>query len=160
MTTNKLTLRHHPDPLLLTKTKKVTRFDTSLERLARAMLDTMHRHQGVGLAANQIGINRRIAVIQIPMWPYPTVLVNPVITDRQGQRLINEGCLSLPELFRDIWRSELISVTSQDLSGKRVEHNNLHELPAQAVEHEVDHLNGIIFTSHTHLPQNKESSIK
>ena len=151
MDTPKLELRPQNDPVLTNPTREVTRFDASLERLARALFETMHRHQGIGLAANQVGINRRIAVIQIPMWPFPTVLVNPVITDRQGQRLINEGCLSLPDYFQEIWRSQRVSMTAQDLNGRTVKYHDLIELPAQVVEHEVDHLNGIIFTSHAHL---------
>jgi peptide deformylase len=141
---------------LRTKTKRVSSFDASLKKLAEDMLETMHAARGVGLAANQIGVLLQIAVIQIPKdrdngdsgWHDPIYLVNPEVIKRSGQREVEEGCLSLPGYRAKLMRSETVTVKARDLSGKEFRIRNATGLLAQAIEHETDHLNGILYFDH------------
>lgn len=142
-----LTLRIAPDRLLHAKAKKIRVIDASIRRLADDMVETMYHENGVGLAANQVGVLQRICVIQMPEDEEPRILINPVVVEAQGQREVDEGCLSVPGYRGAINRSESIKVRAQDINGKTIK-IKAEELLAQALEHEIDHLNGILYVDH------------
>jgi len=114
------------------------------------MLETMPAVDGVGLAAPQIGIALRVAVIGIPE-EEPIVLVNPEIIKKSGERTIEEGCLSIPGYRGEITRSVSVTVKSRDRQGKEFR-LKATELLAQALEHEIDHLNGVLYIDHLDSP--------
>ena len=139
---------------LRTKAKRVSAFDASLRRLAEDMLETMHAARGVGLAANQVGVLLQIAVIQV-LDPEsevglaePIYLVNPEVIKRAGERTVEEGCLSVPGYRAKLKRSETVSVKARDLFGREFRIRNATGLLAQAIEHETEHLNGILYIDH------------
>ena len=133
-----------PNPVLRRKANKVKKSDKGIKQLVENMIDTMRDANGVGLAANQIGILQRIAVIQLPDEEKVTVLINPELIEKQGQREIEEGCLSLPGYQGLVTRSETVSVKAMDLNWKKQIING-DGLMAQALEHEIDHLNGNVY---------------
>jgi peptide deformylase len=143
-----LSSRH--DPVLRRKAKKVSAIDKSIQRLIDDMIDTMRAAPGVGLAAPQIGISLRIAVIGIPDEDV-IVLINPEIIKRGGERLLAEGCLSVPGYYGEIVRSNWVKVKALDRHGKEFRLKG-EELLAQALEHETDHLNGILYIDHLDDP--------
>lgn len=138
-----ITIRVAPDPVLRQKAKRVRSIDRSIQKLIDDMLETMHSASGVGLAAPQVGIPLRVIVIGIPEQE-AIALINPEIVRRKGERLVNEGCLSVPGYIGEIKRAE--SVTAKGLSpeGKEIR-IKADELLAQALEHEIDHLNGVLY---------------
>ncbi|MFH1651519.1 MAG: peptide deformylase [Chloroflexota bacterium] len=139
-----LPIRTLPDPVLRQKARKVTSIDRSVQRLINDMLETMHDAPGrVGLAAPQVGVSLRVIVIGIPD-EEDIVLINPEIVRTRGERVIDEGCLSLPGYFGEITRSETVTVKGRDRDGKEVR-IRATDLLAQALEHEIDHLNGMIY---------------
>lgn len=142
-----LEMRVFPDPILRQRARKVTQFDAKLQRLAADMVETMDAHGGVGLAANQVGVLQRLCTIKLQEWEEPLVLVNPEIMRREGTREIEEGCLSIPGYRGMVNRAVRIRVRFQDLTGKQ---NRLKAdcVLAQAIEHETDHLNGILYLDH------------
>ena len=133
-----------PNPVVRRKANKVKKSDKGIKQLVENMIDTMRDANGVGLAANQIGILQRIAVIQLPDEEKVTVLINPELIEKQGQREIEEGCLSLPGYQGLVTRSETVSVKAMDLNWKK-QIINADGLMAQALEHEIDHLNGNVY---------------
>ena len=141
-----LPIRSLPDPRLRQKAKRVRTIDGSIHRLVSNMLETMHSVGGVGLAAPQIGIPLRVIVIGIPE-KEDIILINPKIVRRRGERLINEGCLSVPGYVGEIKRTMSITVRGTDLKGKEIQ-IKADELLAQALEHEIDHLNGVLYVDH------------
>ena len=141
-----LPVRVFPDPILRKKSRTVKRFDSALRTLARDMVETMRRANGVGLAAQQIGDLRRIAVIQVPEQE-PITLVNPEITHREGTEEMTEGCLSVPGYYGLVPRATVVRLRAQDESGKRYT-LTAEGLLAQAVQHEVGHLDGGLYLDH------------
>ncbi len=139
----KLKIRINPDPVLRQKSKRVTIIDKSLQKLIDDMIETMQEAHGVGLAAVQIGVPLRIIVIQIPD-DDPMALINPEIIDRKGTRNVIEGCLSIPGYQAEITRSELVKAKAKDREGKLIR-IKATDLLAQCLEHEIDHLNGILY---------------
>ncbi len=138
-----LEIRTVPDPILRQKAKRVRTIDNSIKKLIRNMRETLHAAPGrVGLAAPQIGIPLRVIVIGIPE-AEDIILVNPEIMRRRGERLIEEGCLSIPGYFAQVKRAELVTARGRDTEGKDVK-IKADGLLAQALEHEVDHLNGVL----------------
>ena len=129
-----------PDRALRQKAKKVTNIDRSVQRFIDDMIDTMRAVSGVGLAAPQVGVPLRVAVIEMPGEEVIT-LINPEITKRQGERLIGEACLSVPG-----YQGEL-KVKAQDRQGRNIRIKG-EGLLAQALEHEIDHLNGILYVDY------------
>ena len=121
--------------------------DSSILRLAHDMVDTMVAAGGVGLAANQVGVPRRVIVIKLPEDDEARVYVNPEIVHREGEREIEEGCLSIPGYKAFITRSVWVKFRALDHSAKIVK-LRAEDLLAQALEHEVDHLNGILYIDH------------
>ncbi len=132
-----------PEAVLRQKTKKVRKIDASIQKLIDDMIETMHDAPGVGLAANQVGIGLRVCVIQVPGDDVVT-LVNPEIVRRSGTRECEEGCLSLPGYKGVIQRSEKVVVKGLNRDGRPVRYHAT-DLFAEAIEHEVDHLNGTLY---------------
>jgi len=146
-----LTIRVVPDPVLRQKSKRVKTIDGSIKRLVDDMLQTLHAVPGrVGLAAPQVGIPLRVTVIGIP-GEEDIALINPEIVRRTGERLVTEGCLSIPGYFGEIKRAELVRVKARDRNGKEIR-IKADELLAQALEHEIDHLNGVLYIDHLESP--------
>jgi peptide deformylase len=143
-------MRTLPDPVLRQKAKRVATIDGSIQKLIDDMIETMRVVHGVGLAAPQIGMSLRIAVIEIPEKEVIT-LINPEIVKRQGERVVEEACLSVPDYYGEIKRSEVVKVKAQDRQGKEFRLKG-EELLAQALEHETDHLNGILYVDHIEGP--------
>lgn len=142
-----LPIRSVPDSVLKQKAKKVPAIDGSIKKLIRDMLETMHAEPGrVGLAAPQIGVPLRIIVIGMPE-EEDLVLINPEIVRRRGERIIDEGCLSIPGYFGQIKRAESITVKGRDRNGKEAR-LKAEGLLAQVLEHEIDHLNGTLYIDH------------
>lgn len=141
-------VRIYGDPVLRVKCAEVTTFDDSLRELVQDMYETMQAYQGVGLAANQVGVAQKIFVIDVPMDDGTHVkraIANPVIDRRAGAETAEEGCLSMPGIYEDISRSLHCRVRGQDEFGKPVEIEADGYL-ARAIQHEADHLNGVLFT--------------
>ena len=143
-------IRLFPDPVLRLKAKRVRSIDGSIHGLIDDMIETMRACSGVGLAAPQIGVSLRVAVIEIPGEEVIT-LINPEIIKRMGERVVEEGCLSLPGYKGEIKRSQMVKVKGQDRYGKEIRLKG-EELLAQALEHEIDHLNGILYIDRLESP--------
>ena len=138
------------DLVLRQKARRVTTTDSSIQRLIDDMVETMQQASGVGLAAPQIGVPLRVVVIQLPD-EEPVALINPEIVKRSGEREVVEGCLSVPGYAGDIKRSVSVTVKARDRQGKSVR-IKASGLMAQALEHELDHLNGVLFVDHVESP--------
>ena len=135
-----------PDLALRQKSKRVKAIDGSIKKLIGNMIEIMHSASGVGLAAPQVGVPLRVIVIGMPE-EENIVLINPEIVRRSGERWVTEGCLSIPGYFGEIKRAESVRVKGRDLSGKEIR-IKADELVAQALEHEIDHLNGVLYIDH------------
>jgi peptide deformylase len=135
-----------PDPVLRQKAKRVKVIDASIRRLAEDMVDTMRHHQGAGLAANQVGVLKRVITIEVPEKPV-RVLINPEIIKREGERELEEGCLSIPEYRGLVTRALWVRAKALELGGTEVR-IRAEGILAQALEHEIDHLNGILYIDH------------
>lgn len=139
-----LNIRTVPDPILRQKSKKVSAVDGSIKKLIKDMRETLHAEEGrAGLAAPQVGVSLRIAVIGLPD-EEDIILVNPEIIRRKGQRLVSEGCLSVPGYVGELYRAEAVTAKGLDIKGKEVRYK-AEGLLAQALEHEIDHLNGMLY---------------
>lgn len=137
----------YPDPILQRPTETVTEFNEELRTLAADMFESMYKAQGIGLAAPQIGVGKRITVIDLSNQKNPDeklVLVNPQIIHKAGRQVEEEGCLSLPDIRDKVVRAASVKVRAQDLDGNWCELEGT-ELLARAFQHEIDHLNGILF---------------
>jgi len=146
-----LKIRTLPDPVLRQKARKVNKVDGSIQKLIDDMIDTMHTNAGVGLAAPQVGVSLRVAVIELPGEEI-IPLINPEIVKRQGERVVQEACLSVPGYQGEIERSVTVKVKALDRQGKEFRLKG-EELLAQALEHEIDHLNGIVYVDHIEGPE-------
>ena len=138
------------NPVLEKKAEIVTVFDDELKKLIEDMFESMYAARGVGLAAPQIGISRRIAVIDVTFKEDPKaklVLLNPEIIHTEGRAKQSEGCLSIPDFREDVTRPRAVTVRAQDEHGKTFELTG-EELLARALQHETDHLNGKLYISH------------
>ena len=141
-----------PHPALRRKAKKVRRIDRSVQQLADDLIDTLHEVGGVGLAANQIGVPQRIIVIHLSEEEEPRVYINPEIVHREGEREIEEACLSVPGYHGFVTRAIWVKARGLD------RHSNVFRiraegLLAQALEHEIDHLDGILYFDHLEAHQ-------
>ena len=142
-----LEILHHPDPRLRQKARAVTVFDGALEKLVQDMFETMYDAPGVGLAATQVGIAQRVAVIDCAgegQPPQPIVMINPQILESASREEVEEGCLSVPDYRDMLERFYKVRVRAQDRHGKAYE-MEAEGLLAQAVQHEVDHLDGKLY---------------
>jgi len=138
------------NPVLEKPSEAVTVFDDDLRKLLDDMFESMYAAHGVGLAAPQIGIPRRIAVIDVTFKEDPEaklVLINPEIIHTEGKHTQSEGCLSIPEFRENVTRPSKVTVRAQDARGKVFEKTG-EELLARALLHETDHLNGKLYISH------------
>lgn len=145
-----LPIRIYPDPVLRVKCRDVTEFDDRLRRTAADMIQTMHAAPGVGLAAPQVGLDFRLAVLDLSVGEDPKqvyVIVNPEVVTRDGSEIAEEGCLSLPGITDKVERPTLVTVRAQDLEGRPIEIRAEGWL-ARAFCHEIDHLNGVLFTDY------------
>ncbi len=144
-----LEIRIYPDKVLKEKAEKVETFDGELRDIVESMFETMYKRGGVGLAANQVGILKRIVVIDIHSGKElqgreKLVLINPEIIHLEGEEVKEEGCLSLPGLYRKVKRAAFVKVRAQNVEGEEFEVEG-EELLARALQHEIDHLDGIVF---------------
>lgn len=148
-----MTLRivKYGDPVLETMCEPITEFDTpELRELADNMFETMYANKGVGLAAPQVGVPQRLTVIDTSAGENPgakLVLINPEILEKEGTQVGEEGCLSIPGFREDVSRAMKVKMRAQNLKGEFFEIDG-EELLARAMQHELDHLNGILFLSH------------
>jgi len=136
-----------PEPVLQKPGEPVTEFNDELHKLAADMFETMYASQGIGLAAQQVGVAKRVAVIDLSCGKDPEqklVLVNPEIIARDGKQYEEEGCLSFPEIREKVQRAFKVRVRAQDLSGKWFE-MDAEELLSRCFQHEIDHLDGMLF---------------
>jgi len=151
-----LPIRVLPDPILRQKAKRVRTIDNSVKKLIGDMIETMHAVPGrVGLAAPQVGVSLRVIVIGIPE-EEDIALINPEIVRRSGERSVTEGCLSVPGYYGEIKRAESVTAKGRDPTGKEIR-IKANELLAQALEHETDHLNGVLYIDHL---ENKDKLYK
>jgi peptide deformylase len=152
-----------PDPILRKQTKAVTVFDHELETTTQSMLETMYVSSGVGLAAIQAGILKQIIVVDLKSGEEditqrePHVFINPKIVKQSGTTFSEEGCLSVIEFRSEIQRAEKIIVEYQDVTGK-LQRMEAEEMMSICLQHEIDHLNGVLFIDH--LPLLKQKMVK
>jgi peptide deformylase len=138
------------NPVLEKPSETVTVFDEELKKLIEDMFESMYEARGVGLAAPQIGIGRRIAVVDVSFKEDPKaklVLINPEIIHTEGKHTQSEGCLSVPDFRENVTRPLKVTIRAQDVHGKIFEKTG-EELLARAFQHETDHLNGKLYLSH------------
>ena len=139
-------LRYEGDEILTKRSREIEVIDDKLQVLIDDMIDTMHKYNGVGLAAVQVGILKRVVVIDLYDDKGPIVLINPVILKTKGEHEVDEGCLSFPNKFAKVIRPEEVVAEYTDRNGKRVK-VNAKDLLAQAICHELDHLDGEVFVN-------------
>ena len=137
-------IREEGDEILKKKSREVEVIDEKIKELLDDMVETMHRYNGVGLAAVQVGILKRIVVIDLYDDKGPMKLINPVIVKEEGEQEVEEGCLSFPNKYAKMIRPAKVTVEALDENGKKIR-IRAKELLAQALCHEIDHLNGIVF---------------
>jgi peptide deformylase len=139
------------DPVLETKADPITDFDTpELHKLVADMFDTMYASKGIGLAAPQVGERKQVTVIDISAGEETgerIVLINPQIVERSGSQLGEEGCLSIPGFREDVKRAMQVKVKAKNAKGEDIEHT-AEELLSRCLQHEIDHLHGVLFLSH------------
>jgi peptide deformylase len=142
-----LQIRTLPDPVLRQKAKKVTKIDKSVQKLIDDMIDTLRAEPNrAGLAAPQVGVPLRVAVIELPEHGLIT-LINPEIVKKEGERIVQEGCLSIPGYFGEIKRAVTVKAKAQDRYGKQFR-LKAQGLLAQALEQEIEHLDGVLYIDH------------
>jgi len=139
-------IRIVPDPVLRQKARRVKTIDSSIQKLIDDMSETMHAAPGMGLAAPQVGVSLRVVVIGIP-GEEEIALINPQIIRRRGEHLVEEGCLSVPGYVGQIKRAESVTAKWQNQDGKEVR-IKAEGLLAEALQHEIDHLNGVLYIDH------------
>lgn len=143
------------DPLLRQISKPVDRIDKKLQRFLKDMADTMYAEDGVGLAAPQVGVLKRVVVIDVGDELGLLELINPVITKREGSVVSGEGCLSVPDFEGEVERAESVECEFTDRSGQRMV-LNASGLLAVCIQHELDHLDGILFVDKAQSLSRKE----
>lgn len=139
------TIREEGDEILKKVSRPVENIDEKIQTLIDDMIETMHKFNGVGLAAVQVGVLKRVVVIHTDYEKEePIILINPEIKKEKGEQVVDEGCLSFPNKFAKVVRPEEVTVEALDREGKRIKITG-KGLLAQAISHEVDHLNGEVF---------------
>ena len=153
-----LKILHYPDPRLRTIAKPVTRVDDTVRQLLDDMLETMYAAPGIGLAATQVNVDRRVVVIDISEERnQPLYLINPEITELEGVEEMDEGCLSVPGVFEPVQRADLVKMQALDREGSLFE-LQANGLLAVCIQHEIDHLDGKLFVDY--LSQLKQKRIR
>ena len=148
-----LPICHFPnEPVLRQKAKRVSRIDGSIQRLIDNMIETMQQANGVGLAAPQVGVPLRVIVLQMPDEEL-VAIINPELVKSVGEQEVTEGCLSIPGYFGEIKRSASVTVKGKDRQGKAIR-IKATGLKAEALEHELDHLNGVLYIDHLESQDN------
>jgi peptide deformylase len=143
-----LNILHYPDPRLRTTAKPVTEFDNGLKTLISDMFDTMYEAPGIGLAATQVNVHKRLLVMDVSEEKNePKVLINPELLMKEGDEEMDEGCLSVPGYYETVRRAEKISVRAQDADGAFFE-LTAEGLEAVCIQHEMDHLEGKLFVDY------------
>jgi len=141
-----LTIRKYPEPILSQPGEPVTEFNAELRKLVADMFETTYASQGIGLAAPQVGVSKRLTVIDLSMGKNPTeklVLINPEIIFSEGKLYEEEGCLSFPDIREKVVRSARVRIRAQDEHGKWFEMDG-EDLLSRCFQHEIDHLNGML----------------
>ena len=146
-----LRMRFLPDPILRRQAKKIGKVLPRMKKFTDDMIETMHAEQGVGLAANQVGSLQKVVVIQLPDWEDALILINPEITRQEGEREVEEGCLSIPGYRGTVKRSVSVRAKAIGLDGKVIR-IKADGLLAQALEHETGHVNGSLYIDHLISP--------
>lgn len=148
-----LQIRTLPDPILRQKAKRVTRIDNSVQKLIDDMIETLRAEPNrAGLAAPQVGVLLRVAVIELPEQELIT-LINPEIVRKEGERIVQEGCLSIPGYFGEIKRAVTVKIKAKDRYGKLFR-LKAEGLLAQALEQEIEHLDGTLYIDHLEGEEN------
>lgn len=143
-------IRIYPDPVLRVQCRAVTELDESVRKLVSDMIETMHAAPGIGLAAPQVGVDLRVAVVDLSVGEEPEqehIFINPEIVERRGQETDVEGCLSLPGITDKVDRPTYVRVKALDLEGHPFE-VEADDWLARAICHELDHLDGVLFVDH------------
>ena len=138
-------LRYENDEILKKRSREIEVIDDKIKELAKDMMETMHKWDGVGLAGPQVGVLKRIIVSDLYEEGAQFTLINPVILKQRGIQEVDEGCLSFPNKYGKVERPKEVVVEALDIDGKKVK-LKAKDLLAQALCHEIDHLNGIVFT--------------
>ena len=138
------TIRMYPDPVLREAAAPVTVVDDAVRALARDMAETMYDAPGIGLAAPQVGVQRRVLVYRTSEEDELHTLINPEIVSSSGEVTEDEGCLSIPGLSYPVTRAQRVSVRALDLEGKPLAYD-AEDLEARVIQHEIDHLDGVLF---------------
>ena len=149
-------IRVFGDPVLRQRAAAIADIDEGVRRLARDMIETMYAAPGVGLAANQVGVQKRLFVYDVGDDTGPHAVVNPVIRESSGEWLHQEGCLSVRELWWDVPRAMEVHLTGLDLDGKEISLEGT-ELLARVFQHETDHLDGVIILDRITAEERKEA---
>ena len=143
-----LTILHFPDPRLRLKAAPVATVDDEIRKLAADMLETMYDAPGIGLAATQVDVQKRVIVIDVsPEHDQPMCFVNPEILWRDGLEEMEEGCLSVPGVYETVQRAEMIRFRALDLEGRQID-QQVDGLLAVCIQHEIDHLDGKLFVDY------------
>ena len=137
-------LRYDNDEILRKRAREVEVIDDKIKELAQDMMDTMHKYDGVGLAAPQVGILKRVIVIDLGEEGTQFILINPVLIKAKGEQICDEGCLSFPNQYGKVKRPKEIEIVALDINGKQIRVKG-KDLLAQAIAHELDHLEGKLF---------------
>jgi peptide deformylase len=142
------TILEYPDPRLRTRAEPVTRFDAALGTLIDDMFETMYAAPGIGLAATQVDVHKRLIVIDLSKeHDQPLVLINPEILAREGEANTEEGCLSVPGIFDEVKRAAKVRVRAHDRNGEVFE-RDFEDILAVCIQHEMDHLDGKLFVDY------------
>lgn len=139
------TMRLEKDEILRKKSKEVEKIDEKIQTLIDDMIETMYKYNGVGLSAVQVGVLKRVVVIDIEDGEGARIFINPKITKTKGEHEVEEGCLSFPNQYAKVVRPKELTVEALDRDGKKFT-LKAKDLLAQAIAHEVDHLEGVVFT--------------
>lgn len=142
-----LILRIYGDPVLRQRSEPITEFGPELQELADRMFEVMYEEEGVGLAAPQVGVSQRMMVLDVPLEDgenFTGVVINPEVLEKEGTQTGPEGCLSIPGLREDVTRDQYLKVRAKNLKGETFEFE-CQDLLSRAIQHEVDHLNGVLF---------------
>jgi peptide deformylase len=135
-------------PVLRQHSAEVKTVDDEVRRLVADLFETMDAAKGVGLAANQVGVSRRVAVVDADGDRF--VMIDPIVVETEGSSTAEEGCLSIPDIYGDVTRPERVVIEALDQEGARYK-KEATGLKARAIQHEIDHLDGIIFLDHLSL---------
>jgi peptide deformylase len=145
---SRLTILEYPDPRLRTRARPVEQFDAALEKLIADMFETMYEAPGIGLAASQVDVHRRLIIMDVSEdRSQPLVFINPEILQREGAAKTEEGCLSVPGVYDDVERAARVRVRAQDQTGAVFE-RDLDGVVAVCLQHEMDHLEGKLFVDY------------